>query len=221
MDRRGPINLHLRPVMDVDADSESCSCGTAEELLLKTIGESRYVLIEDVTKILASDVFVNDMMATCKGVTAYRATHGLPRPPVALFHLIQQKTLLHMAAMARDVSVLTTVVQAYKKAGLLVRALSTATQNEDGSTPLHIAVHSSSYENTVLLLKECQEHCPDILTATRNGIGHKLPLSCHSSYTSPSPPPLSLFFSLVCRCHTFASGCILVRRGYYRQVSPP
>lgn len=178
--------------MDVDTDSESFSCGTAEELLLKTIGEkTRYILLENVTKILASDVFMNDMMATCKGVSLQSYVWIIS----STCSIFQQKTLLHMAAMARDVSVLTTVVQAYKKAGLLARALSTATQDEDGSTPLHVATHSSRYENTVLLLKECQEHCPEILTATRNGIEHKFLF--HMVVHIPFPLPPSLSFSRV------------------------
>lgn len=81
--------------------------------------------------------------------------------------IFSQRTLLHMAAQARDVSVLPTVVQAYRKAGLLATAL--RTQGECGATPLHIAVMYCSYENTLLLLKECQEHCPDALTATFDG----------------------------------------------------
>lgn len=84
-----------------------------------------------------------------------------------------QKTLLHVAAaQAIDVSVLATVLQAYKKAGLLVTALSYAEvegESGNGPTPLHLAVVNSSYENTLLLLKECQENCSETLTATWNG----------------------------------------------------
>ena len=84
-----------------------------------------------------------------------------------------QKTLLHVAAaQARDVSVLATVVQAYKKAGLLATALSYAElegESGKGPTPLHLAVVNSNYENTVLLLNECQENCSETLTATWNG----------------------------------------------------
>ena len=84
-----------------------------------------------------------------------------------------QKILLHVAAaQASDVSVLSTVVQAYKKAGLLATALSYAEvegERGKGPTPLHLAIVNSSYENTVLLLKECQENCPETLTATWNG----------------------------------------------------
>ena len=69
------------------------------------------------------------------------------------------------------------MVQAYRKASLLAKALSTRTiikgvegrDGGDGRNPLHIAIILGSYENTVLLLKECQEHCPDALTATVNG----------------------------------------------------
>ena len=39
-----------------------------------------------------------------------------------------------------------------------------------GPIPLHMAIIASSYENTVLLLKECQENCPETLTATWNGV---------------------------------------------------
>lgn len=113
-----------------------------------------------------------------------------------------------MAAEARDVSVLSTVVQAYKKAGLLAAALSTTTQDEDGtgSTPLHVAVSSSSYKNTVLLLKECQEHCPEALTATRNGIQYNF---VHVMVYIP----LSRVYIHMTRFHTHASGCSLVSRG--------
>lgn len=83
----------------------------------------------------------------------------------------KQKTLLHFAARANNVSVLSTVVQGYRKAGLLATALSSTDEvsADSGSTPLHIAVSVYNYENTVLLLKEYWEHCPDRLTAVCNG----------------------------------------------------
>ena len=82
--------------------------------------------------------------------------------------LSKQKTLLHFAARANNVSVLSTVVQGYRKAGLLATALSSTDGDttDSGCTPLHIAVSAYNYENTVLLLKEYCEHCPDGLTAT-------------------------------------------------------
>lgn len=53
-------------VMDDDVDLESCT--TAEELLLKAFGKGNNVSLKGVTNVLASDVFLNDMMATCNGV---------------------------------------------------------------------------------------------------------------------------------------------------------
>jgi hypothetical protein len=66
------------------------------------------------------------------------------------------------------------VVQAYKKMGMLARALATATAGREtegsgGTLPLHISVAGANYENTVLLLKECREHSPKTLTATVSG----------------------------------------------------
>lgn len=130
-------------------------CSTAEEVLIKL--KSFGISIESVTNVLSNDVFMNNMMATCNG-----------------------KTLLHMAAQANNVTILSTVVQAYKTSGLLTKALTTTeekeTKNTDreppegsGATPLHKAVIFSNYENIVLLLKEYEEHCPEAVTALSYG----------------------------------------------------
>ena len=81
-----------------------------------------------------------------------------------------------MAAQSSNACVLPMVVQAYKTAGLLARALATTDESEEeeaamgsGATPLHTAVISSNYENTVLLLKEYKNHCPEKITATKSG----------------------------------------------------
>ena len=73
-----------------------------------------------------------------------------------------------MAAGASNSSVLPMVVQAYRKAKLLPTALKTS--NGRNLLPLYIAIQSANYENTVFLMKECEEHCPETLQPTDEGV---------------------------------------------------
>ena len=89
--------------------------------------------------------------------------------PAEQFCVVVQQNLLHLAARALDTSVLSTAVQAYRRAKLLPEALSVATDG-DHKLPIHVALLSESYENTALLLKECREYYPEALQASSMGM---------------------------------------------------
>ncbi len=72
-----------------------------------------------------------------------------------------QSTLLHLAAQTLEDTVLPLVCQAYKRSGLFPQVM--VMLNAGGLNPLHVAIQTCRFENTVLLFKESQEHCPEIL----------------------------------------------------------
>ena len=81
-----------------------------------------------------------------------------------------QNSLLHLAARGHVESVLPLVVQAYKRAKLFSTAM--AIKNGSGWNPLHEAVRSCNFENTVFLFKECLENYPEAFEPTDNGELH-------------------------------------------------
>lgn len=128
-----------------------------------------------------------------------------------------------MAAQANNVTILSTVVQAYKTSGLLTKALTTTeekeTKNTDreppegsGATPLHKAVIFSNYENIVLLLKEYEEHCPEAVTALSYGelvIPH-----CPTEPASFIEVYCSIVGSIRCPRHTIHIICLTISSLY-------
>jgi len=81
-----------------------------------------------------------------------------------------QNSLLHLAARGHVESVLPLVVQAYKRAKLFSTAM--VIKNGSGWNPLHEAVRSCNFENTVFLFNECLENYPEAFEPTDNGELH-------------------------------------------------